>query len=185
MKNTLIEEKLKKLVLQRNSLIIPLVALSIGIVVLSIALQSKKERVIILPTKGATLWLEKTNCSSSYLETFGLYLSSLLFTKDAISAPLKIEEALSYAHPSKKRALQKHLEEEFSQMQQTQTSFSFETKKYLADAAKKTFILEGTQKTYYPKGEGVEIEETNLRYHLIFKMEEGQLKLMNIKKENL
>lgn len=171
--------------MQRNSLIIPLVALSIGIVALSIALQSKKERVIILPTKGTTLWLEKTSCSKSYLETFGLYFSSLLFSKDVISAPLKMEEALSYAHPSKKRALQKLLEEEFSQMQQAQTSFSFETKKYFADAGKKTFILEGTQKTYYPKGEGVEIEETALRYHLIFKMEEGQLKLTNIKKEKL
>lgn len=185
MENTLIQEKLKKLILQRNSLIVPLIALSVVVVALSLALQSKKERVIILPTKGTTLWLEKTNCSKSYLETFGLYLSSLLFSKDVISAPLKMEEALSYAHPSKKRALQKMLEEEVSQMQQAQNSFSFETKRYFSDAAKKTFLLEGTQKIYYPKGEEVEIEETDLRYHLIFKMEEGQLKLTNIKKECL
>lgn len=185
MENPLVQEKLKKLILQRNSLIVPLVALSIGIIVLSVLLKSQKQRVIILPTKGTTLWLEKTNCSKSYLETFGFYLSSLLFSKDVISAPLKMEEALSYAHPSKKRALQKMLEEEFLQLQQSQSSFSFETKRYFSDVGKKTFILEGTQKIYYPKGEETEIKENDLRYHLIFKMEEGQLKLMNIKKENL
>jgi len=185
MENPLIQEKLKKLILQRNSLIVPLVALSIGVIVLSVLLKAQKQRVIILPTKGTTLWLEKTNCSKSYLETFGLYLSSLLFSKDVISAPLKMEEVLSYAHPSKKRALQKMLEEEFLQLEQAQSSFSFETKRYFSDPAKKIFILEGTQKIYYPKGEEVEIEETDLRYHLIFKMEEGQLKLLNIKKENL
>lgn len=185
MENRSIQQKLKRLVLQRNALLVPLIALSIATIFLTHAIQAKKERIVVLPTKGETLWLEKTNCSKSYLETFGLYMTSLLFTKDLASAPLKMDEALSYAHPSKRKALQQMLEEEFLQMKQDQTSFSFETKKYFADANSKTFALEGTQKTYYPKGESSEVKEKNLRYHLEFKMEEGQLKLQKIKKEDL
>lgn len=176
-------KKLKTLVLQRNALIIPLIALSISTVFLASAVQSKKDRIVVIPTKGTTLWLEKTNCSKEYLETFGLYLSSLLFTKDVISSPIKMKEILTYAHPSKRQFFQTFLEEELAQMKKDKTSFSFETKNYFVREDKKTFVLEGTQKTYYPKGGKTEVEEENLRYQLIFKMEEGNLQLTNMIKE--
>lgn len=185
MENPPLQQKLKKIVLQRNALLVPLVALSIGVVALSSALASKQERIVVIPTKGTTFWVENSNCSKEYLETFGLYLSSLLFTKDVVSSPLKMEEVIRYAHPSKKGFLLGMLEREYSEMEKAKTSFSFETKRYFVETAKKTFLLEGTQKTYFPKGEGTEVENQDLRYHLIFKMEEGKLQLTNIQKEKI
>lgn len=185
MEKDFFQDKLKKLVQQRNTLLVPLVALSFAVIFLSSALKGKEERVVIVPTTGVPFWIEKACCSPEYLRSFGLYLSNLLFSKDKNSAPFKNNELLSHIHPQQKHHFQRVLEEEMMRMEKEDLSFAFEIESVEIQEKKQLFSCIGTQKTYLPKGDGASSEIKKVRYTLSFHMEGGKLFLTHFQKDLL
>ena len=185
MEKEFFQEKLKRLVKQRNALLVPLVALSVSVIFLSSALKKKEERIVIVPTGGNSFWIEKSRCSSEYLKSFGLYLSDLLFSKDKVSASFKNKELLTHVHPNQKHLFQKVLEEETMRIEKEGISFSFETEKYFSDEKNLSVACEGIQKMYLPKGNGSSSTEEKTRYLLFFQMEGGTIFLTHVQKELL
>jgi len=179
------QEKLKKLVKQRNALLVPLVAMSLSVIFLSSALKNKEERIVIVPTGGTSFWVEKNRCCSEYLKNFGLYLSGFLFSKEKASASLKNKELLSHVHPYQKHLFKKILEEEMIRIEKEGISFSFEIEKYFSNEKPLSFTCEGIQKTYLPKGDGSSSTEEKTRYTLSFQMEGGKIFLTHVQKELL
>lgn len=185
MEKDFFQTKLKKLVQQRNTLLVPLVALSFAVIFLSSALKGKEERVVIVPTAGVSFWVEKSHCSPEYLRSFGLYLSNLLFSKDKNSAPFKNNELLSHIHPQQKQHFQRVLEEELMRMEKEGLSFAFEIESAEVHEKKQLFSCTGTQKTYFPKGDGASSQLERIRYTLSFHMEGGKLFLTHFQKDLL
>ena len=181
------QQKIKTLVSQRNVLVLCVIALSVAVVTLSSALQSREERVIVIPTTGPSFWLEKSRTSKEYLRTIGVFLSDLLLTRTPKDITWKNEQILGHVHPSSFGVLKKALFEEKETMIQSQSTFLFEPTRSYSLEKPLQFIIEGLQKTYMEKmGKSAPlVQSQKLKYTLSFRCEEGRLYLTTITQEKL
>ena len=181
------QDKLKALIFQRNVLALCVIALSIAVIKLSFAVQSKEERVVIIPTTGPSFWVEKSRTSKEYLSVIGVFLSDLLLTRTPADIAWKNEQVLCHAHPSFYSHLKKALTEEKEKVVQTQSTFLFETARSYPIGKNLQFVIEGVQKTYIEKTgkNGPLIQSQKIKYILSFQCEEGRLYLNNISQEKV
>ena len=181
------QDKLKALISQRNVLALCVIALSIAVIKLSIAVQSKEERVVIIPTTGPSFWVEKSRTSKEYLNVIGTFLSDLLLTRTPADIAWKNDQILGHAHPSFYGPLKQALLEEKEKMIQTQSTFLFEAARSYAYDQKLQFVIEGVQKTYIEKtGKNAPlIQSEKMKYTLSFRCEEGRLYLNSISQEKV
>lgn len=187
METRIFQDKLKALISQRNVLALCVIALSIAVITLSIAVQSKEERVVIIPTTGPSFWVEKSRTSREYLHVIGTFLCDLLLTRTPADITWKNEQVLCHAHPSFYGPLKKVLLEEKEKMIQTQSTFLFETTRSYSYDQKLQFVIEGIQRTYIEKtGKSAPlIQAKKIKYILSFRCEEGRLYLNHISQEQV
>ena len=181
------QDKLKSLASQRNVLVICILALSVAVIRLSVTVQGKEDRVVVIPTMGPSFWLEKSRTSKEYLSTMGIFLSDLLLTRTPVDIAWKNDQILCHAHPNFYSHLKKAIAEEKDKMLQTQSSFLFETSRFYTREKVLEFVVEGSQKTYIEKtgNSGPLVHAKKIKYTLSFQCEEGRLYLTGIRQEKL
>ena len=181
------QEKVKKIVSQRNIFALAVIALSLAVFQMSLLLKNKEERIVVIPTVGNSFWIEKGRVSKEYLKEMGIFLSNLLLTRTPADVLWRNEQILSHVHPSRYTLLKNSLMEEKKEMLQKGSSFLFEIQKSYPREKNLQFILEGIQKIYIEKpGKGAPlVQSKKLRYILSFCCEQGRLFLINIQQEEI
>lgn len=181
------KNKITTLASQRNVLAFCVLALSVAVIKLCFTVQSKEERVVVVPTMGPSFWLEKSRVSKDYLSTMGIFLSDLLLTRTPSDVRWKNEQILGHAHPRFYSQLKRALSEEKETIRASQSTFLFEASHLYPIEKDLQFIIEGVQKTYIEKtGKGKPlVHAQKLKYILSFRCEEGRLYLTSISQEKL
>lgn len=100
MDNSILKKGTEKLVAQRNCFLFFSAALSIAVILLSVLLFFKNERIVVVPTTGSSFWIEDERVSSGYLEKMGLFLSDLLLNRTPSDVEKKNQIILEYVHPT-------------------------------------------------------------------------------------
>ncbi len=123
---TFLENNLKSLYLQRNLFAVLSLILSVVLLIESIFLFSKSERIIVSPpVVEKEFWVEGHAVSSTYLEQFGYFLGELLLSKSSQSAPAQREIILRHTDSSFSGNLRKKLFEEEEMLRNRSASYSF------------------------------------------------------------
>jgi conjugal transfer pilus assembly protein TraE len=178
---------LTKVISQRNIFLVFSILLSISVILLSSLLFLKKERIVIIPTMGPSLWVEESNVSDSYVEKMGSYLGDLLLTRTPYDVESKNKNLLEHIHPSFYQEARKQLIQEKNSIIASNQSYIFcPTRNYLIPN-QKTYILEGELIIFIGKvGTIPTIAQTHQkRFILEFACERGKLLLKSLKQEDI
>ena len=182
-----LDSKNQKLVMQRNIFLFFSAVLSIAIVLLSILLFVKKERIVIIPTIGPTLWVEESKVSDTYLEKFGSYIADLLLTRSPADVDRKNKIILEYIHPSFYHAAKKQLQQDKESIVKSDQSLLFRPARSYIDPIKQSYILEGELMVFVgktgQKPSCAQIEPK--RFTFEFHCQAGKLFLKSLKREDL
>lgn len=178
---------IRKIVGQRNIFIALSVVMAVSSVCLSLLLFSKSERVVIVPTNGASFWIEKDQVSDKYLEHMGTYLADLILNRSPADAEWRNQEILKHVHPKHYHELQRLLIRDAKDISMDQKSVVFRPELSYADAKKSAFIIEGAGEVFVGKADErlTYAQSTKKRYTLRFKCESGRLSLTSITQETL
>lgn len=182
-----LDSKHQKVVTQRNIFLLFSVVMSIAIVLLSYLLILKKERIIVIPTVGANLWIEDTKVSDSYLEKFGAYVANLLLTRTPGDIDQKNKLLLEHIHPSFFHEAKKLLKQDRENTIQSNQSLLFRPARSYIDPLKQTYVSEGELLVFIGKtGEKPSCAQAEQkRFTFEFECQGGRLLLKSLKRENL
>ena len=178
------QQTVHKLVSQRNSLLIAVVALSIATIRLTLAPSKAEQRIIVVPTQGPSYWLEETSTSNEYIHYMGSYLSDLLFTRTPSDVQWRNKEVLKHAHPERYAEIKKALNKEAEELERKQSALWFVIESsYVSE--NQDFVVEGSQRAYVENSKKIDslIFEQSIQYILSFRCENGRLWLVNIEKQ--
>lgn len=187
MNRATLDSKNHKVVTQRNIFLFFSVALSFAIMLLAILLFVKKERIIIVPTVGASLWVEESKVSDTYLEKFGSYIADQLLTRTPSDVDRKNKTILEYIHPSFYHDAKKQLQQDRESIVKSNQSLLFRPSKSYIDPLRSVYVVEGELIVFVGKtGEKpscAQIEQK--RFTFEFNCQAGKLLLKSLKRENL
>jgi len=184
MDNSILEKNIKKLVSQRNSFLFFSAVLAFAVVLLCILLFSKSERIVVVPTNGASFWLEEKRVSNGYVEKMGLFLSDLLLNRSPSDIDKKNQIILDYVHPSFFHDFRKNLiQEKESVLKGNQSYFFRPEHSYVA--SEDVFVIEGEFLVFVGKNGDVPFcaQQSRKKYTLGFCCQNGKLLLTSLKKE--
>lgn len=92
---------LQHLGFQRNAFFALSCLLALSVIILTIMLSIKKERVVIIPTSiDKEIWVESNKVSPTYLEQYAYFIGNLLLNKTPASANQQIATLLRHTDPS-------------------------------------------------------------------------------------
>ena len=134
---------LTKIISQRNIFLCFSLLLSVSTIVLSCLLLMKKERIVILPTLGPSLWVEESGVSDTYLNSLGSYLSDLLLTKTPSDVDQKNRRFLEHVHPTFYHEARRHLLQEKETLITNKQTLLFRPSSSFIDLSKTTYVIEG------------------------------------------
>lgn len=177
----------QKVVTQRNIFLALTVFSSLAIILLTILLFNKQERVIILPTQGPELWVEKRQVSNTYLERMGIFLSDLLLNRTPSDIDQKNKLILEQVHPAFYHEIQKQLRQEKDILIKSNHTLFFRSERSFINAVLQTFTIEGELLIFIGK-EGEKpscAQQERKRYILGFETQYGKLLLKSLKSEKL
>lgn len=176
-----------KIIAQRNIFLCFSILLAIAVILLSSLLWMKKERVVILPTVGPSLWIEESSVSDTYLQSLGAYLSDLLLTRTPSDVDRKNHIILEHVHPAFYHEAKRQLSQERDLIVAMNQTFLFRPARTLIDAAKYAYIIEGELLVFVGKiGDSPACAETKKkRFTFEFHCQRGKLLLKSLKQENL
>lgn len=181
------DTKNKKIVSQRNAFLLFSVVLAFTTATLSCLLFFKKERVVILPTTGSSLWLEDNKVSDSYLEKFGSYLADLLLTRTPSDVDRKNQLILKHVHPLFYHAAHQQLRQDRDTLIKSDQLLFFRKTRSFINPQDQTFTIEGDLMAFIGKsGEIPTCAQTEKkRFILGFQCQGGKLFLKSLKMENI
>ena len=187
MDHSILNKNIEKLVSQRNCFLFFSVMLSIAVVLLSIMIFFKKEKVVVIPTTGPSFWIEDSRVSSEYLERMGFFLSDLLLNRTPADVEKKNQIILEYVHPAAYQEIRKILSREKENILKDQQSFFFQTERSYVDLNQELFAVEGEFMVLVGKGgEGSFCaQRERKKFTLQFACKNGKLQLISLKKEPL
>lgn len=180
--------KHQKLVNQRNIFLLFSVILSIAIVLLSCLLFLKKERIVVIPTVGPSMWIEEEKVSDVYLERFGAYIADLLLTRTPADVDQKNKTLLEYVHPTYYQEAKKQLHQDKESIINENQSLLFRpSSRGSIDPLKQTYVVEGELLAFVGKsGETPTCAQAETkRFTFTFESLAGKLLLKSLKRENL
>ena len=185
MDNSILKKGTEKLVAQRNCFLFFSAALSIAVILLSVLLFFKNERIVVVPTTGSSFWIEDERVSSGYLEKMGLFLSDLLLNRTPSDVEKKNQIILEYVHPTFYQEIRKTLSQEKENMLKGQQSFFFRTERNYVDMANEMFVVEGEFLVLVGKGGEAPFcaQRERKKFSLQFHCQNGKLQLTSLKKE--
>lgn len=183
MDNSILKKGTEKLVAQRNCFLFFSAALSIAVILLSVLLFFKNERVVVVPTAGPSFWIEDKRVSSGYLEKMGYFLSDLLLNRTPADVDKKNQIILEYVHPAFYQEIRKVLSQEKENILKGQQSFFFRTERSYVD--QETFVVEGEFLVLVGKGGEAPFcaQRERKKFSLQFDCQNGKLQLTALKKE--
>lgn len=182
-----LQTNLQKVLAQRNIFLFFAAVLSIAVVVLSCLLIIKKERIVIIPTVGPSMWIEEEKTSDSYLDKFGSYLADLLLTRTPSDVDKKNHLLLEHVHPSFYHEAKKQLDQEKENISRFSQSLLFRPARSFIDPVKQTYTIEGELLIFVgKKGEQpscAQIEQKKFVFG--FQCQRGKLFLKSLKREDI
>lgn len=181
-----LKSHLGKLVGQRNIFLFFSATLTIAVILLTVLLFSKKERIVIEPTSGApSYWIEESRVSSGYVEKMGIFLSDLILNRSPADVEKRNQIILRHVHPSAYHEMRKLLKQEQDAILKGNQSYYFQTGKNYVDMEKNAFVIEGEFFVMVGKDGKTPTftQQTHKKYTLRFSCENGKLLLISLKKE--
>lgn len=178
---------IRKLVVQRNIYLLFSMLLSCAVILLAILLFHRNERIVIVPTSGPSFWVENSKVSSSYLESMGSYISTLLLNRSPADAEWKNREILEHVHPAFYHDIRKQLLLDKESIIKDDQSFVFRTQTSFSNMHEHTFVLEGEFLVFIGK-QGTKptcAQMDRRKYTLGFQCQNNKLLLMSLKKEEI
>ena len=138
MNKELFERNQQFLLFQRNIFCALSLILAVSLVVLLFFLFTKRERIVVVPpVVEQTFWVDGKNVSSTYLEQFGYFLSSLLLTKSPETAASQRTILLRHADAAFSGELKNKLIEEETKLKKQNASYVFHPMKIEAKPKEK------------------------------------------------
>jgi type IV conjugative transfer system protein TraE len=182
-----LDNKNQKIITQRNIFLLFSALLSISTVMLSCLLFIKKERIVVIPTVGPTLWVEEAKVSDTYLEKFGSYMSDLLLTRTPADVDLKNKIILESVHPTFYHEARKLLQQDRDRIIKSNQSLLFRPSRSFIDPIKQSYIIEGELLIFIGKtGEKPSCAQSEFkRFTFEFHTQGGKLLLKSLKRENI
>lgn len=178
---------IKKLVMQRNIFLLFSALLSCAVILLTILLFFKNERVVVVPTNAPSFWVENNKASETYLESMGVFLSDLLLNRSPADAEWKNKAILEHVHPAYFHEIRKQLNQDKKNIINQAQSFVFQTEKASVDMSTRSFVLEGESLVFIGKqgSKPVCSQMVKRRYTLGFQCQSHKLLLVSMKREDL
>ncbi len=166
MKKEHLDNALKTLTFQRNIFVGLSFLLSSGVIVLSLFLFTKSEKIIITPPViEKEFWVDGKAVSPTYLEQYGCFLGQLLLGKSVQSAHTQRTVLLRHADPTFAGALKNKLMEEEETLRKQNSSYVFYPIEVKVDPYKKEVILIGDRLLFVA---GKQISQERESYLLSF-----------------
>ncbi len=187
MDRTTLDGKNQRIVTQRNIFLFFSAASSLAVVLLSCLLFMKRERVVIVPTSGPSLWIEEGRVSDVYLERFGSYIADLLLTRTPADVDYKNKILLEYVHPSFYHEAKKLLVQDRASIIKADQSLLFRPARCFIDPSRQTYVAEGELLVFVGKaGETPSCAQFERKKFVFgFECQGGKLLLKSLKRENL
>lgn len=178
---------LKKLTQQRNVFFILVLSQSLVICVLAFLLNTKSERLIMIPPIGPSYWMEEREVSDSYMESMGIFLADLLLNRSPKDSEWRSHSLLKYAHPSSYHSIQAILNKENQQIEKEGYSFIFVVEESFIDKSSASFVVEGERQVFLSRKNSAPYcaQRDKKRYRLGFLCERGRLFLISLKEEKI
>lgn len=179
MNGELYKQSMRQLVYQRNISFIFSIASSVSVILLSILLFWKSERVVVAPPFiHNEFWVESKHVSVTYLEQMGVFLGNLLLSKSSGSAPAQRDVLLRHTAPSYYSQLKKKLDQEAQKLIAENASYVFFPVTIEVHPDRKELVLTGDRKTYV--GEKI-ISTSRESYILSFTIEGARVLLTGVR----
>ncbi|MDX8430195.1 MAG: type IV conjugative transfer system protein TraE (plasmid) [Candidatus Algichlamydia australiensis] len=178
---------IKRLICQRNILLFFSLVLGLCVLSLSLLLFSKKERLVIVPTTGTSMWLEANQASEAYLYKMGTYISDLLFNRSPVDIEQKNSAILEHTRPESYHEIRRQLQNEKKSITAQNQSFYFRPANSTANAVNNTYVTEGEVLVFIGKegDEPVCIQQEKRKYTLQFSCKDGRVYLASLTKEKI
>lgn len=185
MDRTTLDSKNKKIVGQRNVFLFFSVISSFAVVLLTCLLFLKRERVVILPTSGPSLWIEEGRVSDVYLERFGSYIADLLLTRTPADVDFKNKILMEHIHPHFYHEARKLLQQDKESIVNSDQVILFRPFKSYIDLQKQAYIVEGELSVFVGKtGEIPSCAQSDKKkFTFGFDCQGGKLLLKSLKRE--
>lgn len=186
--NTLnLTKNVQKLVTQRNIFLFFSVLLSGAVLLLSISLLFKKERIVILPTTGPAFWIEDNQTSETYLEKMGYFLAEMLLTRQPFDIDKKNRIILENTHPAFYHEAKRQLYQDTQNILKNDQSFFFRVERSYTQSQTASFIVEGESLLFIGKAGETPVcaDRERVKYTFGFHCENGKLLFRSLKKEAL
>jgi len=178
MNRMIFEKSLYGLEMQRNVLLGLSFLMSGTLVLLSIFLFTKRERIIVVPPViEKEFWVDSNQISPSYLEQIGLFIGQLILGKSSHSAAAQRAVLLRHVDPGFVGTLRKRLIEEEEILKKQNAAYVFypiDIKTCLADMS---LTLSGERLLFVA---GSQVSSKKEEYTLCFSYEGARLLLKSI-----
>lgn len=140
---------------------------------------------MIVPTNGASYWIEESAVSSGYVEKMGLFLSDLLLNRTPSDVEKRNRMILEYVDPASYHAFRKLLLQEQDSILKNSQVFRFQAETSYADPSRKAFVVEGESTILVGKKGSAAFcaQKSRKKYTLQFQCRDGKLYLTSLKKE--
>lgn len=179
-----LKESTRRLVTQRNIFLLLSLILSIAVVLLGTLLTQKKERVVLVPLTGASIWIDDKQASQAYIEKLGTYIAELLLNRSPGDVEWKNKAILEHVHPAFYHEIQKVLLKEKEVIQKDNQSYVFQPSKSYSQENPMMYHIEGEALILVEKnGKNPVCTQRETRtYELGFKCQSGKVQLVSLKR---
>lgn len=163
---------------QRNAFLATTILLCLGVIVLSVCVLKKSERIIITPPiLEKEFWVDAHRVSPSYLEQFSVYLAQLMLTKTEHSAESQRKAVLRHVAVDVAEKINAKLLQEEKMLKDEHASFVFFPIDVQVDLNALKAILTGDRTTYLS---GNAVSSKRESYELTFSCKGARLLLTGL-----
>jgi conjugal transfer pilus assembly protein TraE len=160
---------------QRNALLAIALLLCMSVIVLSICVLKKSERIIITPpVLEKEFWVDAHRVSPSYMEQFSIYLASIMLTKSEHSAEAQRKAVMRHVAVDVAEKINSRLLLEEKKLKDEKASFVFFPVDVQVDVNTLKAVLTGDRTTYL-SGQAVSTKRET--YELAFSCKGARLLL--------
>lgn len=164
---------------QRNTLLGLTAALLFLLIIMSLCLFFRNERVILIPPEvRREFWVEGNRFSPEYLEEMAVYFLHLALDVNQTTLPYNIEILSRYADVEAVNYLREKYEKDIKKLKQNDASTSFEAKEITVFPDKNLVRVEGKLNNYVGSKRIKDSQET---YEVTFRTYRGRLFFKGIK----
>jgi type IV conjugative transfer system protein TraE len=169
----------KNTTVQRNGLALSSLLLLTVIVVQSLFLFSKQERVVLIPCgMMKESWIESSKVSPDYLQQWAAFLSNLLLSKSYADYEERARSLIPYIDPSLVHQLLSNLQKEGEGLKKNHASYEFHASSLKTDRDDLSVEIQGWMIIFV---EGKEVSRRLEKYVLSFRCDLGRLILTSLR----